>query len=236
MQISKDDVLSQSPHTLFGPAILQNHQCLLRRYIESAQSIHTVILQALSNQLGLSPERSLLNLHRISKPSGDQIRITYAPPSSGTQSEERMKLGEHTDFGSLSLLFNRLGGLQVLPPGQVAWHYVRPMKGHAIVNLGDAMVKFTNGLLRSNIHRVVSPPGLQASLPRVSIVYFMRPEDDAKLNRLEGSDLIPELAKGQVEEIVNAKDWLQRRFNMRMKGFFNPETWDETLGTEVKAS
>ena len=36
------------------------------------------------------------------------------------------------------------------------------LAGHAIVNLGDAMVNFTNGLLRSNIHRVVSPPGEQA--------------------------------------------------------------------------
>lgn len=195
-----------------------------------------MILQALSNQLGLSPEHSLINLHRISQPSGDQIRITYAPTSSSTQGEERMKLGEHTDFGSLSLLFNRLGGLQVLPPGQATWHYVRPIKGHAIVNLGDAMVKFTNGLLRSNIHRVVSPPGSQASLPRVSIVYFMRPEDDTELKRLEGSELIPALAQNQVEEVVTAKDWIQRRFVMRMKGFFSPETWNQTLGTEVRTS
>jgi isopenicillin N synthase-like dioxygenase len=147
-----------------------------------------------------------------------------------------MKLGEHTDFGSLSLLFNRLGGLQVLPPGQEEWHYVRPLKGHAIVNLGDAMVKFTNGLLRSNIHRVVSPPGPQASMPRVSIVYFMRPEDSAILKRLDGSKLIPALAEGQVEETICAKDWLHRRVVMRMKGFFSPEKWDQTLGTEVRVS
>jgi isopenicillin N synthase-like dioxygenase len=234
MQISKDNILSQ--HPLFGPTILQSHRSLLRRYVESAHAVHTVILQALSNQLGLSPKRSLINIHRMLEPSGDQIRITYAPPSSGIQSDDRAKLGEHTDFGSLTLLFNRLGGLQVRPPGQVAWHYVRPMKGHAIVNLGDAMVKFTNGLLKSNIHRVVSPPGLQALLPRVSIVYFMRPEDDAKLKRLDGSDLIPALGKYQVEEDANAKEWIQRRMFMRMKGFFTPESWDQTLGTEVKAS
>ena len=98
------------------------------------------------------------------------------------------------------------------------------------------MVKFTNGLLRSNIHRVVSPPGSQASLPRVSIVYFMRPEDDTELKRLEGSELIPALAQNQVEEVVTAKDWIQRRFVMRMKGFFSPETWNQTLGTEVRTS
>ena len=42
----------------------------------------------------------------------------------------------------MTILFNRLGGLQVLPPGEGAeWCYVKPLAGHAIVNLGDAMVK-----------------------------------------------------------------------------------------------
>ncbi len=125
-----------------------------------------------------------------------------------------MALGEHTDFGSLTLLFNRLAGLQILPPGKDAqWVYVRPLPGHAIVNLGDAMVKFTNGLLRSNIHRVVSPPGEQAGCTRYSLVYFARAEDDVLLRRLDGGDangegVIPELAKAEVEEAVKSKDWV----------------------------
>ncbi len=36
-----------------------------------------------------------------------------------------MAIGAHTDFGSLSLLHNRLGGLQVLPPGYTEWQYVK---------------------------------------------------------------------------------------------------------------
>ena len=70
------------------------------------------------------------------------------------------------------MLFNRLGGLQVRLPeemrarlrsrngedgeGDVAggWAYVLPLPGHAIVNLGDALVKFSAGVLTSNIHRV----------------------------------------------------------------------------------
>ena len=56
------------------------------------------------------------------------------------------------DVKTYSLLFNRLGGLQVLPPGDDAkWSYVRPLQGHCVVNLGDAMVKFTAGILRSNV-------------------------------------------------------------------------------------
>jgi len=56
------------------------------------------------------------------------------------------------------------------------WCYVRPLEGHCIINLGDALVKFTKGVLRSNIHRVVSPPGGQAGTTRYSLVYFSRAE------------------------------------------------------------
>jgi isopenicillin N synthase-like dioxygenase len=73
------------------------------------------------------------------------------------------------------------------------------------------MVKFTNGLFRSNIHRVAAPPGQQADWTRYSLVYFSRPEDDVVLKRLDGSERIPELRDGDVEEEVNSKDWIIRR-------------------------
>ena len=143
-----------------------------------------------------------------------------------------MALGEHTDFGSVTVLFNRLGGLQVLLPGEEGeWLYVRPLEGHAIVNLGDAMVRFTGGLLRSNIHRVVAPPGEQAGETRYSLVYFARPEDDVVLKRLESS-VIPLLAEGEEEEDINAMDWVNRRALKKRVGFFEEEEWEKNLGTE----
>lgn len=48
-----------------------------------------------------------------------------------------------------------MGGLQVLVPGTQDWQYVKPIEGHAICNLGDAMVIFSGGILHANLHRVV---------------------------------------------------------------------------------
>jgi isopenicillin N synthase-like dioxygenase len=105
-----------------------------------------------------------------------------------------------------------LARLQVLPPGENAeWSYVKPLPGHCIGNLGDSLVKFTIGLFRSNFHRVISSPGVQADLTRYSVVYFSRPEDDVVVKRLEGSSLIPPLPAGVVEDEVNSKDWVSRR-------------------------
>lgn len=48
------------------------------------------------------------------------------------------------------------------------------------------MVKFSAGILRSNLHRVVTPPGEQARHTRYSLVYFSRPEHEVVMKRASG--------------------------------------------------
>ncbi|PLN86017.1 Clavaminate synthase-like protein [Aspergillus taichungensis] len=227
--VSKDDILGIMD-TLPAPDVLLQKRRLLELFMRSSHSIVTLILNLLNTNLGL-PDSTLANLHRLTAPSGDQIRFVKAPPQ--PIDDRRTAMGEHTDFGSVTILFNRIGGLQVLPPGEHAeWLYVRPLPGHAIINLGDAMVKFTNGLLRSNIHRVVSPPGDQADSTRYSLVYFSRPEDSVMLRRLEGSIRIPVLQDGDVEEQVNSKDWIIRRALGR-RGDAKDIDFEKSAGTEM---
>src|SRR2546429_305340 len=83
--------------------------------------------------------------------------LSKQPQSPQTVDDRQMVMGEHTDYGSVVMLFNRLGGLHVLLPGRdEQWCCVKPLPGHVIIKLGGTMVKFTNRLLRSNIHRVTS--------------------------------------------------------------------------------
>lgn len=102
------------------------------------------------------------------------------------------------------------------------WTYIRPLLLHAIINLGDALVKFSNGMLRSNVHRVVAPPGSQGAETRWSLVYFCRPADQVVLRSLVGGE-----GDGEEEE-VTAKEWVLRRAlgRRRVGG------WEESLGTE----
>lgn len=204
-----------------------------------------LVTSLLSSRLPLLPvvrdAGGLPALHKLDAVSGDQIRFIKAPPQE--QSLEGVALGEHTDFGSVTVLFNRLGGLQVRLPDYIqplqpsssapsspveqalctsGWTYVRPLPGHCIVNLGDALVKFSSGKLRSNIHRVVAPPGEQGKVTRYSLVYFCRPEDDVRLRSLvEGG------VEGEEEE-VSAKEWILRRALGRRK----EDGWEKSGGTE----
>jgi isopenicillin N synthase-like dioxygenase len=172
-----------------------------------AHELVTLLLTHLEKHLQLLPQ-ALTSLHRLASPSGDHIRLIRAPPQ--PPSDLRTALGKHTDFGSITILFNRLGGLQILPPpailppGQAPeWMYVKPIRDHCIINFGDAMTKFTRGVVRSNIHRVVAPPGQQGKETRWSVVYFGRPEDHVVLRGLVGEK------KDGEEEGMNAKEWIK---------------------------
>lgn len=77
------------------------------------------------------------------------------------------------------------------------------------------MVHFSAGILRSNIHRVVNPPGGQRNSKRVSVVYFNRPEDHVILKVLDGSDMIDEQRMKHTEydkqEKTTSREWVMRR-------------------------
>lgn len=230
LQTPKDDLLEQSKNPFPHPKPLMDNKPLMATYVKHSHALLTNLLGHLNSGLGLPPN-TLEPYHSIGLTSGDHIRIVHSPPpkspslTSYQSHPDTSTLGAHTDFGSLTLLFNRLGGLQVLLPPSIAaenatkdtgregkgmgsWAYVRPLPGHAIVNLGDALVKFSGGILRSNIHRVATPPGKQADCDRFSLVYFMRPGDDVILKRLEGG-IVPKIKEEEEEEEdVTAKKWI----------------------------
>ncbi|KAI5207792.1 Clavaminate synthase-like protein [Aureobasidium subglaciale] len=226
--VSKDDILGLSD-PLPAPELLSPHRDLLRSFIQNSHAVVDMLLKLLNTRLGL-PHNKLPSLHKLAAVSGDQVRWVHAPPQ--PMDDRRTALGQHTDFGSVTILFNRLGGLQVLPPNSEEWCYVKPLRGHAVINLGDAMVKFTAGILRSNTHRVVNPPGEQAEYTRMSLVYFARPADEVLLKVLDGSQLIDEKRQQDPnhgdEEEVTSKEWVLRRALGRRQG----GDWAKAGGTE----
>ena len=136
--------------------------------------------------------------------------LRYPPQPEG---DRRTAFLGHTDIGTVTILFNVLGGLQILPPGKEAieenWMYVRPEPGCAIINLGDAMVEWSGGVLRSNLHRVYFAPGAQAECERYSLAYAIRPEGVQSMKRLaiEGC-VVPDAEAGEVDLDCTADEWL----------------------------
>jgi isopenicillin N synthase-like dioxygenase len=119
-------------------------------FVEKCEDISKTMVSIFNDKLGL-PKGTLEKFH-TEEYSASETRTIRAPAN---LNPNKLAVGGHTDFGSISLLVNNLGGLQVLPPGTSEWQYVQPLPGHMICNIGDCLTMFSGGLLNSNIHRVV---------------------------------------------------------------------------------
>lgn len=213
------------------PEVVLHEKPLLKRYMANAHSIGMKIMSILATKIGL-PEDGFEQYHRLTEESGDHLRMTHGPPRATAHLPEIQTPG-HTDFGTITILFNWLGGLQVwsepsrgifdnvVDPDSTAgpssgsekpmWLWVEPPPpNHAIVNLGDAAVKFTGDLFCSGRHRVVPAPGEQGRFDRYSVVYFVRPEDKAVLRRLEAPG-IPKTGAVEEGNEITAKEWIMRQ-------------------------
>ncbi|KAI1270304.1 Clavaminate synthase-like protein [Xylariaceae sp. FL1019] len=171
------------------PPIMKNNLALLKAFRDFGQDIITLIFDALASRLGISTE-SFTTLNSPDQVSGTIIRFikSFASP---TEEDMSTSMIHHTDVGTITLLANTLGGLQILKPGgdpmdPKAWQWLQPRPGCLIVNLGDAMVQWTSGALRSNVHRINHAPGSQRFVDRYSLGLFIRPNRDAPMNPLTG--------------------------------------------------
>ncbi|VTT60195.1 unnamed protein product [Fusarium fujikuroi] len=194
--VSKDHLLGNSESRSY-PAEITDQWTDLGRFAQNCHSLGLMILRILAQQLDL-PSDEFTKRNKISSVSGDHIRMTKMPGCDSADGK-RIGLASHTDFGSITVLFNWVGGLQIQshnPTKQGEWAFVKPLSGHAIINLGDAMVKFSNGRLKSGKHRVVPLPGVQGRVDRYSLVHFVRPADDVLMQPVEQYRNEPVVAVG----------------------------------------
>jgi isopenicillin N synthase-like dioxygenase len=96
------------------------------------------------------------------------FRIFSYPPS--PPGAEGWGVGEHTDYGLLTLLAqDDSGGLQIAAPE--GWIDAPPVPGSFVCNIGDMLDRMTGGWYRSTPHRVRNLSGHA----RLSFPFFLDP-------------------------------------------------------------
>lgn len=144
------------------------------------------MMDSLSKSMGLVGEKKLGLQHQMLFPSTSTTALQCYPvadlPLNTCQGHF-----VHTDSGTLSVLFVSDWGLQVYSSKHDRWESVPPRAGCAIVNVGDSL-RFLSGLrLKSSLHRVVPLRQREATGPRYSIAFFLRPNNDATFTDAEGT-------------------------------------------------
>ena len=119
-------------------------------------------------------------------------------PAQGQLSPEpgQLRAGAHTDYGTLTLLrqqpsiladgrtrtspgpTKQVDGLEVKDVANV-WHPVEVVPGAYVVNVGDALARWSNGRWQSTVHRVALPSTGASHTDRFSMAFFHNANWDA---------------------------------------------------------
>ncbi len=124
------------------------------------------------------PETYIVDKHQS---KGYTLRLLHYPPMNVTPKPGQIRAGAHSDYGTLTLLFqDDVGGLEVLTK-RGDWMSAPCVPGTILINTGDLTERWSNDVFRSTKHRVGLPHPDKAGRDRYSIAFFCQPDADADI-------------------------------------------------------
>jgi isopenicillin N synthase-like dioxygenase len=161
------------------PEIPQFRETVLD-YLAALTQVGHALMGGLALSLGLDESyfadrytRDPLILFRI-------FNYPNAPNAPAKSDQTRWGVGEHTDYGVLTILRqDDVGGLQVRSRSR--WIDAPPIPSSFLCNIGDMLDRMTRGLYRSTPHRVLN----RAQRDRLSFPFFFDPNFDAEVRPID---------------------------------------------------
>jgi isopenicillin N synthase-like dioxygenase len=162
------------------PALPPDFREIWTAYYRELERLAGELMQVFALALGL--ERTWFD-DRIDKHISNLFANHY-PPMTTPPAPGQLRLGAHTDYGSLTLLYQdgTPGGLQVFREG--SWQDAPVVPGTFVVNIGDLMQRWTNDRWVSTLHRVQNPADGRHDTSRLSIPFFCQPNYDALIEAI----------------------------------------------------
>jgi isopenicillin N synthase-like dioxygenase len=156
---------------LFPSTIPQFREIVLD-YMAAITRLGHFLVAGIALSLGL--EESYFAEHYTSDPLVLFRIFNYPPPFAHSQSDSDLGVGEHTDYGLLTILKQDMsGGLEVRTKSR--WIAAPPLPNSFVCNIGDMLDRMTAGRYLSTPHRVRNPAGHN----RLSFPFFFDPNFNA---------------------------------------------------------
>ena len=199
------------------PDVFALQRLLLNGMVAQLGQLSHFCVWHLSQGLGLDYDE-LSTRHDPRDPSASMLRFLHNPPQTGPREESlpgedpgsKAYLMGHSDGGTVTILFNILGGLQLQrkeEDGSTRWEWIQPEPGCAIVLIGDAFRSLTDGEVPSCVHRVIAPPGGQDRFDRYALGYFLKPANGASIGPVPRLGL----ASDSMKKDLSYGDWAKNK-------------------------
>ena len=169
------------------PAEVPALRAAVLEYLEVMTALGHRLMAGIARSLGLEADyfrarytAAPLILFRI---------FAYPPMAAVDEAAGSWSVGEHTDYGLLTILAqDDHGGLQVKTGER--WLEVAPIPGAFVCNIGDMLDRVSGGRYRSTPHRVRYVGSGVGAEPRLSFPFFFDPGFDAEVRSIDGRVLV----------------------------------------------
>jgi isopenicillin N synthase-like dioxygenase len=177
-ELSDDHPLVRAGTPLHGrnlfPHDMPEFRDVVLAYIDAMTRLGHTLMAGIALSLGLE------QTYFAERYTGDPLTLfrifNYPPDRSADAPEPQWGVGEHTDYGLLTILKqDDAGGLEV--KSQARWIPAPPIADSFICNIGDMLDRMTGGLYRSTPHRVRNV----ARRDRLSFPFFFDPSVAARI-------------------------------------------------------
>ncbi len=159
------------------PAEQDEFKAVVSDFFETCAAAANRVFQAFAIALDMPPN-FIVNKHQS---KGYTLRLLHYPPLTQIPKPGQTRAGAHSDYGTLTLLFqDDVGGLEVqLASGE--WIAAPSIPGAVLINTGDLTQRWSNDVFRSTKHRVALPTGDKVGRDRYSIAFFCQPDPEAEI-------------------------------------------------------
>ena len=160
------------------PSQLPEMKAVVLEYIDEMTQLGHALMRGIALSLGLNAD--YFKQHLTYDPL-TLFRIFHYPPhESSPLKDASWGVGEHTDYGVLTILKqDSIGGLQVKTGN--SWIDAPPIPGTFVCNIGDMLDKMTGGYYRSTAHRVLN----SSNKGRFSYPFFFDPNFDVEVKPID---------------------------------------------------
>lgn len=164
--------------------------------------------------MDLPDKNYFANAHKEDAGNGNGFRLINYPAREKSPGEVT-RMSPHTDSGSVTLLFQDTAGLEVESPSG-EWIKAPCLKGHILVNLGDALCFWSGNQLKATLHRVTFD-GVPFDRERQTMAYFGSASPDTILEpitsggekmgayNMNGITIYPGISVGEYGRLVMEK-------------------------------
>lgn len=168
------------------PAEVPELKTTVLAYVEAMTHLGHALMAGVALSLGL--DRAYFRDRYMNDPLVLFRIFNYPAPPAGADRSNTWGVGEHTDYGVLTILKqDQSGGLEV--KSRSGWVPAPPVRDSFVCNIGDMLDRMTGGAYRSTPHRVRN----LAKTDRLSWPFFFDPNFHAEVQRLpmpEGTPVV----------------------------------------------